>query len=288
MRVAGFLIAVCTAGALFALWRVSVPPPEAPMAARAPSEVAPPPLIDVAPSELNRAGVRTPRARVAAPLITPPRMDAPAARPSPPPPEPTLDERLAELGLRPGLPVFMRIFKEERLLELWMQGDQLEYVHVKSYPICAYSGGLGPKLKEGDRQSPEGFYFVTPAALNPNSSYHLSFNLGFPNAFDRSHGRTGSFLMVHGECVSIGCYAMTNPGIEEIYGLGAKALGAGQAFFRVHAFPFRMTEANMARHAGSKWIDFWRNLREGYDAFEQTRVPPNITAAQRRYVVDGS
>jgi len=153
-------------------------------------------------------------------------------------------QQLTDKGFALGDPVFMRIFKEEAELEVWMQkGDAFEL--FKTYPICNYSGDLGPKLREGDRQSPEGFYFVGKSALNPNSSYHLSFNLGYPNAYDRARNRTGSYLMVHGDCRSIGCYAMTDAGIEEIYGLGAAALNAGQAFFRAHAFPFRMTDARM-------------------------------------------
>lgn len=187
-----------------------------------------------------------------------------------------------------GRPIFIRIFKEEEELEVWTQPKGKERFELwKTYPICAYSGGLGPKLKEGDMRSPEGFYFVPPSAMNPKSSYHLSFNLGYPNAYDRAHGRTGSFLMVHGKCVSIGCYAMTDPFIEEIYALADAAhKRAEQAFFRVHVFPFRMTEANMARHADSKWADFWTNLKEGHDHFEATGQPPNVEVSNKRYVFD--
>ena len=181
-----------------------------------------------------------------------------------------------------GQPVFLRIFKEEGELEVWLRGAQ-SYALFETYPICAWSGALGPKLKEGDGQSPEGFYFVPASALNPASRFHLSFNLGFPNAYDRAHGRTGSFLMVHGDCVSIGCYAMTDAKIEEIYGLVEAALREGQPFVRVHAFPFRMTARNMARHAASSWIEFWTNLKEGYDSFERTGRPPDVTVRDLRY-----
>ncbi|MGL5115998.1 MAG: L,D-transpeptidase family protein, partial [Beijerinckiaceae bacterium] len=141
----------------------------------------------------------------------------------------------------------------------------------------------GPKLKEGDGQSPEGFYAVTRRALNPNSSYYLSFNLGFPNAFDRAHGRTGSFLMVHGDCLSVGCYAMTDSGIEEIYGLVEAALGSEQKEVPVHVFPFRMTEASQSRHGRSPHAAFWRNLQEGHDWFERHGTPPRAAACGRRY-----
>lgn len=198
----------------------------------------------------------------------------------------TLPTRLATKELRQGQPVFVRIFKQEALLELWMRNDK-GWQLFRSYPICRYSGQLGPKLQEGDRQSPEGFYQVALGQLNPNSRHHLSFNLGFPNEFDRAHGRTGSYLMVHGGCSSIGCYAMTDPGVDDIYRLVSAALGNGQSRVDVHAFPFRMTEANMVRHAKSRWIDFWRDLKAGYDLFESDRRIPTVELTGGRYVVKG-
>ncbi len=196
-----------------------------------------------------------------------------------------LSEAIAELGGQIGDPVYLRIFKEETELEVWMKHGE-RYHLIQTYPICAYSGDLGPKLREGDRQSPEGFYYVTKSRLNPNSRFHLSFNLGYPNRYDRAHGRTGSFLMVHGDCVSIGCYAMTDEKIEEIYELVEQALTQGQKIVRVHAFPFRMTEANMQRHRGEKWYGFWENLKEGYDWFERYHYPPNVTVKQKKYRFD--
>ena len=198
--------------------------------------------------------------------------------------KPILTELLEERGLNVGSPVFIRIFKEESELEVWLQGNDLTYTLFKTYPICTFSGELGPKQKEGDMQSPEGFYFVNAKRLNPWSQYHLSFNLGYPNRFDRQHGRTGSALMVHGECVSIGCYAMTNPGIEEIYTLVHAALADNQPYFRVHAFPFRMTEQNMLRHQSSEWLKFWQNLKQGYDWFENNKRPPNVEVSAKTYI----
>jgi len=183
---------------------------------------------------------------------------------------------------------FIRIFKAEAELELWSRAEgETQYSLAKTYPICAWSGALGPKLKEGDGQSPEGFYFVTKNRLNPNSQFHLSFNLGFPNAYDRAHGRSGSYLMVHGACASIGCYAMTDAGIEEIYGAVEASLEAGQPFVRVHVFPFRMTDANMTRYRTHKWARFWANLKTGYDAFERTKIPPNTLVRNKTYVFEG-
>lgn len=193
-----------------------------------------------------------------------------------------LTAQLESRGLIFGAPVFMRIFKEEAELELWVRGAE-RFELFKTYPICNYSGALGPKLREGDRQSPEGFYKVGRGALNPNSSFHLSFNLGFPNAYDATNARTGSFLMVHGDCVSIGCYAMTDAAIEEIYVLAEAALLQGQAAFDVHAFPFRMSEARMAQAEDHAWIGFWEELKPGYDAFETSRQVPEVSATGGRY-----
>ena len=196
----------------------------------------------------------------------------------------SLNQRLKTLSVNIGNPVFIRIFKDEAILEVWIEHEG-EYKHLKDYRICAYSGYLGPKLKEGDRQAPEGFYKVGAHQLNPNSKYHLSFNLGYPNAYDRAHGRTGSFLMVHGNCVSIGCYAMTDEKIEEIYALVEGALKNGQKYVAVHAYPFRMTQENMNVYEGNRWYDFWINLKEGYDYFESERRPPKIKVENKRYEV---
>ena len=199
--------------------------------------------------------------------------------------EASLAENIEAIGGRVGDPIFIRIFKEEAELEIWMREDG-QYHLIQTYPICAFSGELGPKQKEGDRQSPEGFYYVTKSRLNPNSRFHLSFNLGYPNRYDRAHGRTGSFLMVHGDCVSIGCYAMTDSKIEEIYELVEQALMQGQKIVRVHAFPFRMTIENMQRHYGDTWYHFWENLKEGYDWFEEHSMPPNVSVKQKVYIFD--
>jgi len=197
---------------------------------------------------------------------------------------PELAPMLAAKGLRAGDPIFIRIFKAEGELELMIyHREDHSFRHFRTYPIAAMSGRLGPKLVEGDRQAPEGFYYVNRERMNPYSNYHLSFNLGYPNAYDRDHGRTGSYLMVHGGQVSIGCFAMTDYGIEEIYTLADAALNNGQPFFRVHIFPFRMTDAALANIRDHRWDDFWLNLREGYEHFERHGLPPNVTVADGRY-----
>jgi murein L,D-transpeptidase YafK len=201
--------------------------------------------------------------------------------------KPQLTRDLQAQGLRYGAPVFLRIFKEEATLELWMQ-DGEQFRLFRSYPICNHSGDLGPKLKEGDRQSPEGIYTVSRQALNPNSRFHLSFNLGFPNRYDQSLGRTGSFLMVHGDCVSIGCYAMTDPMIEEIYVLVEAALDAGQSAVSVHAFPFRMTQTRMQAAGDHRWFGFWQELKPIYDAFELNQKVPKVVVQNQAYRLNGS
>jgi len=200
--------------------------------------------------------------------------------------ESKLKKQLEEKDLSYGAPIFIRIFKQSAELELWVKHSSGKYRLFKNYKICTFSGKLGPKQKQGDLQSPEGFYFVKAGSLNPWSRFHLSFNLGYPNAYDRHHGSTGSALMVHGSCVSIGCYAMTDAKIEEIYSLAFAALSSGQPFFRVHAFPFRLTNATLEKYENNRWYGFWRNLQEGYEHFETYAVPPNVWVRAGRYVFD--
>jgi murein L,D-transpeptidase YafK len=195
-----------------------------------------------------------------------------------------IDRDLKSEDVYIGDPVFIRIFKEENILELWMKGeDSRRYTLIKSYPICKWSGTLGPKFREGDKQAPEGFYATDLMSLNPNSAYHLSFNINFPNAYDMSLNRTGSFIMVHGGCQSEGCYAITDRGIEEIYILVERALGAGQKEIPVHVFPFRMSEERLRREQNSAFYHFWRNLKQGYDFFERYGVPPRWTVRNGQY-----
>lgn len=197
--------------------------------------------------------------------------------------KPALQRDLAAQGLNYGAPVFVRIFKREAELELWLRHKDGRFQRFRTYPICRYSGELGPKRKQGDNQAPEGFYRVSLGQLNPASSYHLSFNLGYPNAYERAQGYTGNFLMVHGNCVSIGCYAMGDAAIEQIYTLAEAALRGGQAAFEVHAFPFRLDDAALAAQKASPWFGFWSELKPGYDAFERTHQPPRIGVRDKRY-----
>ncbi|MCP4317351.1 MAG: L,D-transpeptidase family protein [Hyphomicrobiales bacterium] len=181
-------------------------------------------------------------------------------------------------------PVMMRIFKQEGILEVWKAKGTGRYALVKEYEICKWSGQLGPKFKEGDRQAPEGYYDIKPHQMNPNSSYYLSFNMGYPNRFDRAHNRTGSNLMVHGACSSAGCYSMTDEQVIEIYAFAREAFRGGQTAFQVQAYPFRMTADNMAAHRDSNHYEYWQMLKVGYDHFELTKKPPKIDVCEGRYV----
>ncbi|MBL8587610.1 MAG: hypothetical protein JNK46_03690 [Methylobacteriaceae bacterium] len=283
-----------------------VPPADRPLdpGGFRPPEIAPlPPSAPPRPTLLPEIPLppgRPPELKALLPPGPPPPPAPPPAAapvvPSAPPPEIGLPPPAPSGPFAKGQPAYVRIFKQEGQLELWLKRGP-RYALFKTFSICKWSGKLGPKVKEGDYQSPEGFYNVTARQLNPNSQYHLAFNVGYPNAYDRQHGRTGSALMVHGDCQSVGCYAMTDKGIEEIYGYVEAALRNGQREVPVHIFPFRMTSSAIAREAGggglaslfggathAGWGDFWRNLKEGYDLFERTGEPPAAYACNRRYV----
>ena len=193
---------------------------------------------------------------------------------------------LGKKQMKTNAPIFVRIFKEESEFEVWKQREDGHFYHFKTYPICNWSGDVGPKIVQGDKQAPEGFYTVARHQMNPNSQFYLAFNIGYPNAYDRAHKRTGDALMVHGKCKSAGCYAMTDAFVEEIYALAREAFIGGQDGFQVHAFPFRMTDANLARHNKHAALKFWSSLKEGYDYFETTRQLPQVAVCDRKYVVN--
>jgi len=183
-------------------------------------------------------------------------------------------------------PILVRIFKEEAELEVWKQDTTGRFQLLKTYPICRWSGDLGPKFREGDRQTPEGFYRVTPELMNPHSSYHLAMNIGYPNSFDRANGRDGSLIMIHGDCWSVGCHAMTDEQIGEIYALARESFLGSRKSFQVQAYPFRMTPANLARHRNNRNLAFWTMLKIGNDHFEATHLEPKVDMCDRRYVFD--
>jgi murein L,D-transpeptidase YafK len=198
---------------------------------------------------------------------------------------PQLSEELTAQGLELGAPVYLRLTKEPAELTAYVANEEGVYTAVRSWPVCAFSGKLGPKLAEGDMQAPEGFYTVAPGQMNPASSFHLSFDLGYPNAYDRANGRTGSYLMVHGSCVSVGCYAMTDDAMDEIWTLMQAALDHGQSAVPVHIFPFAMTAANLQRHSTDPNTAFWRTLAPAWAEFEETGRVPAVRVAKGEYQV---
>ncbi len=234
---------------------------------------------------------QAPAPEIKPPLVEPQPMPAPAQSVAEQAPA-------ADVPFARGQNAFVRIFKKEGELELWLKrGDR--YALFKTYQVCKWSGHLGPKMREGDYQSPEGFYSVSAKQLHPKSKYHRAFNVGFPNALDKQLGYTGGALMVHGDCQSVGCFAMTDRGIDEIYGYVAAAIGAGQHEVPVHIFPFRMTNSNLASETGQgllafassgneQYASFWRNLKEGYDLFDRTGEPPTAYACNGRYAFNAS
>jgi murein L,D-transpeptidase YafK len=195
------------------------------------------------------------------------------------------EQRLKDKGLAVGAPMFIRVFKAENELEVWLRkGERFEL--FATYPMCHWSGTLGPKISEGDKQAPEGVYTVNWKQLHMVGRHPRTLNLGFPNAYDRQFQRTGSFILIHGGCGSVGCYAMTNPVIEEIFSLAQAAIKGGQEAIHVHAFPFRLTEAKLQAYALNEWYDFWRNLKDVHDQFDRTRRVPKVTVCEGRYWLD--
>lgn len=193
------------------------------------------------------------------------------------------DQRLKDIGVSLGAPMLIRVFKTESEMEVWKEKDG-QMVLFATYPICHWSGTLGPKLKEGDKQAPEGFYTVTKKQLRHAGRWPRSLLLNFPNAFDQGLARTGSDILIHGGCTSVGCFAMTNPVSDEIHRMATASIDAGQEHLPIHVFPFRMTQENLRTHQSAAWQGFWGNLKEGYDYFERTKRPPRVSTCEGRYV----
>jgi murein L,D-transpeptidase YafK len=191
---------------------------------------------------------------------------------------------MQEKGTDAHKPILIRTFKKEAEFEIWKQRADGQYTLLKTYPMCRWSGQLGPKIKEGDRQVPEGFYTITPGQMNPNSAYYLSFNVGYPNAYDRAHGYSGGSIMVHGACSSAGCFSMTDEQIAEIYAVAREAFGGGQRAIQMQSLPFRMTAENLAKHRLDPNIKFWKELKDGSDQFEVSKQETKVSICARRYV----
>ena len=191
---------------------------------------------------------------------------------------------MEKLDTTPSSPTLIRTYKKEAELEIWKMKSNGEYALLKTYPMCRWSGQLGPKKREGDMQVPEGFYPITPGQMNPNSHYYLAFNVGYPNAYDRAYGRTGGNVMVHGVCSSAGCFSMTDEQVADIYAIARDSFRGGQREIQLQSYPFHMTAENMAKFRLDPNIDFWKNLKNGSDYFEVTKTEPPVLVCGKRYV----
>jgi len=178
-------------------------------------------------------------------------------------------------------PILLRIFKEEHQIELWRQDSLGEYVLTKTYTICKFSGHLGPKLRRGDRQAPEGFYQLTPQQLR----HQHRMDIGYPNVFDKANGRTGDNIQIHGHCGSIGCFAITNNPAIELYNNVRKAFHAGQKVIQIQAYPFKMTNENLEKNKNDENYIFWLTLKQGYDKFQSTRRELNVSVENKQYKI---
>ncbi len=210
-----------------------------------------------------------------------------SARSLAPVPQKTV-QLMAAKGMSQSDPILVRAYKKEAEMEVWKRTSSGQYALLKTFPICRWSGQLGPKTKQGDRQAPEGFYTITPGQMNPNSSYYLSFDVGYPNAIDRAKGGTGNYIMVHGTCSSSGCFAMTDASMAELYAIARDSFAGGQRAFQFQSYPFRMTAQNMARFRNDPNMPFWKNLKEGSDHFEALKEEPRVAACGTRYVFGGA
>ena len=186
-------------------------------------------------------------------------------------------------GMEKNSPIYFRLFKDEHVVEVWKQKVNGKFEMIQNYNICAWSGTLGPKYKEGDRQAPEGFYAIKAPQMNPASQYYLSINTGFPNTYDRAHGRSGAHLMLHGACSSSGCYSLTDDNISEVFAFARDAFAGGQQEIMLEALPFRMTPEKMALYSKHKDFAFWQMIKEGYDYFELTKTPPKVGFCEKKY-----
>ena len=214
-------------------------------------------------------------------------LDQSSARSQQPISSSTLAE-MEKLDTTPSSPTVIRTYKKEAELEIWKMKSNGEYALLKTYPMCRWSGQLGPKKREGDMQVPEGFYSIAPGQMNPNSHYYLAFNVGYPNSYDRAYGRTGGNVMVHGVCSSAGCFSMTDDQVADIYAIARDSFRGGQREIQLQSYPFHMTAENMAKFRLDPNIDFWKNLKDGSDHFEVTKNEPSVLVCGKHYVFDAT
>ena len=182
--------------------------------------------------------------------------------------------------------VYLQVFKHERVLAIWVKNKtDKNYQLLGEMPFCAGSGKLGPKNQQGDKQIPEGFYFID--RFHPESKYYLSLGLNYPNAADKARSKAanlGGDIFIHGKCMSLGCIAITDEGIKELYVLTIEAFQNGQTQIPVHIFPAKLTSENwkglnLRYRNYPEILELWKKLQTGYNYFEQNRLPPVVSFA---------
>ncbi len=193
-----------------------------------------------------------------------------------------LAQEFAGKGLKLGSPVFIRVYKQTSEMELWVQQGP-RYVLFKTHGICRWSGVLGPKFYEGDRQSPEGLYRITTSDLIVNRRWDRAMNINYPNSFDNLNSRGGSGILIHGGCGSIGCFAIQNENVEDVFGAVRAALKGGQAYVPVLTLPFRFTALAPEKEDTLHMSEFWADLRRADLLFERDKVPPAAWICDGRY-----
>jgi murein L,D-transpeptidase YafK len=190
----------------------------------------------------------------------------------------TLQKFLNFSGFKPGFNLYLAAYKKEGKLEVWLKNkEEQRYKLFRTYDFCAHSGTLGPKVKEGDGQTPEGFYQIR--AFNPKSNYYLSLGINYPNAVDLARSgaqNPGTDIYIHGNCVTIGCIPLTDEKIKEVYVLAVEAKNGGQNEIPVYIFPFKMNKENMLEQKlrFPQHYGFWKTLQPAYTWFEQKRTLP--------------
>ncbi len=202
-----------------------------------------------------------------------------------------LQKELKKAGITSNFEVYMAAYKSEGKFELWLKGvGQNQFELFKTYNFCAHSGTIGPKVLEGDGQTPEGFYKIN--VFNPESSYHLSLGLNYPNKVDLARtgkdNKAGNDIYIHGNCVTIGCIPLSDEKIKEVYLIAIEARNGGQKDIPVSIFPFKLTEDNLKKHGAQfpTQVTFWKTLQVGYAYFDKYKTLPKITQEKGGYVVN--
>jgi len=201
-----------------------------------------------------------------------------------------LQTKLKKDNFSTNFEVFIAAYKAEGKLEVWLRSNgQNQFFLFESYKFCEHSGKLGPKIIEGDLQTPEGFYKIN--VFNPESTYHLSLGIDYPNKVDLERTgkdqKPGGDIYIHGNCTTVGCIPLTDEKIKEVYLLAVEAKNAGQEEIQVYIFPFKMTDRNLRKHGKEfpQQLSFWQNLQQGYAYFAKYRTLPSVSEVKGAYLV---